>query len=487
MRANYAQPTKDLDQRRPDCESPLALLPFTEKLQNNMKAMSSKFPPPPPTPVPKAKSASAAAGKMPPPPPPLETPLATETLPPIEGPPTTGPISLKLRAEAAEAKRTNAQRIPDGFPEAVTALFIIARSDIGPAPKHMFELIRTLGGTGFRILIASPVNPPFAFEFKKQAEHFVNIPHREFSFRALMKLRRTIKKYNVNLIHSHGRAAGVYSRLLGFLTGAAVVHTYHGIQSDSSFQGEMKLLVDRILARFKFDPVFFSSTERQRALAKGVVLESREAQIIEDAVDLKRYPKRKNANLAFGKVNPEKPETLTKIRVGAYLRPENRRSFEPFLKLAKEFSGIAQFSCAGVSRNTLSQKGAIPDSLEIVGPIADPTEWLYSLDTVVNTTLSEAPLLDSLEAMAAGCVCILSDIPPHRKLQEQNAALLFDPASPETFASALASLRKDIALREMLLGNSRYMLERFHDADTFKSKFIETYRQGIKRALGLVL
>lgn len=401
--------------------------------------------------------------------------------------PTTGPISLQARAAAAEAKRSTAQRIPDGFPEAVTALFIIARSDVGPAPKHMFELIRSLKPSGFRILIASPVNPPFAFEYKKQAEHFINIPHREFNFKALMKLRRTIKKYDVNLIHSHGRAAGVYSRLLGYMTKVAVVHTYHGIQSDSSFSGEMKHWLDKFLARFKFDPVFFSESERQRAIDKGVVLASRESQIIEDAVDLKRFPKRKNANLAFGKVQKGNPETQAIIRVGAFLRPENRRSFEPFLKLAKDCGDIAQFTCAGVSRNTLSQKGAIPESLEVVGPLADPLEWMYSLDVLVSTTLSEAPVIDSLEAMAAGCICILSDIPSHTKLFEQHAALLFDPMAPDSFRTALATARDDLPTREMILGNSRYMVERFHDADTFKSKLMETYRQGIKRALGLVL
>lgn len=451
-----------------------------------MKVMSSKFPPPA-APKPPTAPIGSALGKMPPAPPPIEPPLATETLPPVEGPSSTGPFSLQTRAENAEAKRTNAQRIPDGFPEAVTALFIIARSDVGPAPKHMFEVIRTLKGTGFRILIASPVNPPFAFEYKKQAERFINIPHRDFSFSSLMKLRRTIKKYNVNLIHSHGRTAGVYSRLLGFLTKVAVVHTYHGIQTDTSASGNVKLFVDQILARFKFDPVFFSANERERAIAKGVVLASREAQIIEDAVDLKLYPKRKNANLAFGKVQPGKPETQNKIRVGAHLRPENRRSFEPFLKLAKECSGIAQFTCAGVSRTTLAQKGAIPEGLEVVGPVADPTEWMYTLDAMVNTTLSDAPILDSLEAMAAGCICILSDTPAHIKLHEQNSALIFDPKSPDTFKSALAVARDDRAMREGILGNSRYMIERFHDADAFKTKLLEIYRQGIKRALGLVL
>jgi glycosyltransferase involved in cell wall biosynthesis len=175
------------------------------------------------------------------------------------------------------------------------------------------------------------------------------------------------------------------------------------------------------------------------------------------------------------------------IRVGAFLRPENRQSFEPFLKLAKECAGLAQFSCAGVSRHSLAQKGSVPENLEILGPIADPMQWIYSLDVLVNTTLSEVPIIDSLEGMAAGAVCILSDIPVHVKLHEQNAALLFDAKNPETFKAALATARDDLATREMILGNARYMVERFHDADSVKAKIMETYRQAIKRALGLVL
>lgn len=392
-----------------------------------------------------------------------------------------------LRAQTAEAKKGVVQRIPDGFPEAVTVLFIIARSDSGPAPKHMLELVRSLKETGFRILIASPVNPPFAFEYKKQADHFVNIPNRDFSLKALWRLRRAIRKNKVNLIHSHGRTGGVYSRLLGLMTGAAVVHTFHGVQVENSFDGIIKLWVDKFLSNLKFDPIFFSKTEQERALEKRIVRADREAAIIEESVNLSRFPKRKIANLAFAKVIASNPETFKKIRVGALLRQENRRSFESFLKLAKDCAPFAQFTCAGVTRLALAQKGTIPDSLEVVGPVADHIEWMYSLDVLVNTSPSEAPMIDSLEAMAAGTICVMSDIPSHAPFEQQHAALLFDPKSPETFRKAVAKVRDDLAFREMILGNSRYMVERLHDTDTFRMKLMDVYRQGVKRALGLVL
>ena len=402
-------------------------------------------------------------------------------------PPAPQPVRVRPTEVELKEKKAGFQPTPDGFPGPTSVLLITARSDAGRPPQHIIELIRTLKNTGIRVFVASPVNPPYGYELKKMADKFIPIPHREFSFSAMMRVRKSILKHHINIIHSHGRTAGVYSRLLGFMTNAAVLHTYHGIQSETGINGQIKLTIDRILAGFKFDPIFASQAERTKALQKGVVKEAREAHIVDNAIDLERFPKRKHNTQALGKVDRAKPETLTQIRVGAILRPESTKGHEQFLKMVQEMKGQATFVCAGMPREKIAKIGAIPDNLEILGPLPDPLQFLYSLDVFVSTSMGDGQVINSLEAMAAGCVCLLSNVVAHEPLEKQHAAVLFDPTSVQSFAKALTDVRNDKALRDMVLENSRYMLERFHDAGTFKSKIMELYRTGAKRHAGLVL
>lgn len=378
-------------------------------------------------------------------------------------------------------KKSGYHGTPEGFPGPTTVLLMTARSDSGRAPQQILELMRMLKSTGIRIFVASPVNPPYGYEIKKLADKFIPIPHREFSFSAMLRVRQSIRKHKIGIIHSHGRTAGVYSRLLGFLTGVSVIHTYHGIQSESGFKGQFKLLVDKILAGFDFDAIFSSEAERQKALQKGVAKDDRETFVIENAVDLERFPKRKHGQTPMGQIDRAKPESFTSVRIGALLRPESTRGHEHFLRIVQECAGQANFTCAGMTREKLAKIGTIPANLEIVGPLADPTSWLYSLDMFVSTSTGDGQVVGSLEAMAAGAICVLSNVSAHQAFEKHHAAILFDPKSVQGFQKVLSDLLNDKAVRDMVLGNSRYMLERFHDGHTFKAKILELYRGAAKR------
>ena len=149
----------------------------------------------------------------------------------------TGPISRAISNTENRASRS-AQVTPDGFPGPATIMFITGRTDSGPALKHMIDLINMSKKAGLRVFIACPTNPPFGFEFKKLADKLVVIPSRKFSLASLFYLRERIKKYEIDIVHSHGRTAGVYSRLLGRMTKAAIIHSPHGYSDDSSFNGK---------------------------------------------------------------------------------------------------------------------------------------------------------------------------------------------------------------------------------------------------------
>lgn len=398
-----------------------------------------------------------------------------------------GPVSRAISKAEAKVGAAGNQITPDGFPGPTTIMFVTAKSDSGAMAKHIIDLINMAKKSGIRVVVASPSNPPYGFEFKKLADKFLMIPPRKFSFGTLFYLRKQIKKYKVNIVHSHGRAAGVYSRLLGRMTKASIVHSPHGIAGDGGARGKLKLLIEKALADFKYDAVFSSQNERMKALEVGTLKKSTEAYVIDNAIDLTKYPVRKNAAIALSKVDFAKPETYWNIRIGASLRPESPRGIGTFLKLVKDAASCGKFTCIGMTRQQLTQFGTIPSNLEILGPVPDATAWLYSLDIFVSTSTSEGQVVGANEAIAAGAICMLSKISPHEAFAKHHAALLFDTKSSQDFISVLNTLVCDRSLRDMLLGNSRYMLERFNDAESFRVSFMDVYRSSVKRAAGLIL
>ncbi len=397
-------------------------------------------------------------------------------------------INDAARTDSVEMRKLMRDgQVPDGFPGPTTVLFICTRTDSGIAPKQIVDISNVIRPMGLKVFVASPMNPPFGLELKRVADKLINIPARDFSIRALFRLRRQVVKYGINVIHSHGRTAGVYSRLLGMMTGVSVVHTFHGIPIDNSIGGKIRHFVDQLLGISKYIPIFGSAAEKERALERKLMSVEHEAILIESPVNLANFPKRKMTIAPFCKVNREQPETLKLIRIGGFLRPESTRGHEVFLKLAKETENQGQWTCAGFTKDKLIRFGVPPKTLEVAGPMSDPTKWLYSLDVFVSTSTGDGQIYGSLQAMAAGCVCLLSNVPAHQGFLKHQAALLFDPKEPTSFATALNDVRNDKALRDMLLGNARYMLERFHNAETFQGKLLEIYRSSAKRTAGLVL
>lgn len=116
--------------------------------------------------------------------------------------------------------------MPDKAPN---VLMISARSDIGGGPSHMWLLVQGLADRA-DIYAALPDDGIF---FKKLSgvigdERVFTIPRQRFTLKALWGLRGFCKRSRIELIHSHGKGAGLYSRFLGFALGVPVIHTLHG-------------------------------------------------------------------------------------------------------------------------------------------------------------------------------------------------------------------------------------------------------------------
>lgn len=350
-------------------------------------------------------------------------------------------------------------------------LLITARADHGGGPRHILDLLRAFqparAAGEIEFYIGSPDQEPYGPQFHQLTKEFFEIPSRSFSPFTLFRLLRVVRRARIDVIHSHGRGAGVYSRLLGFLSGVRVLHTFHGIHRDPSVHGRIKLLVDQFFAFFSFTPIYVSKNEEREAFEFGCVREGTNGHVIENAVDTSRFKKRKS---------PPFSDSTKPIGFGAFLRPDLAKGPDLFLRLATDLAAEGEWSCAGISREELASYGDVPLHLDIQGRLREPTEWLQSLDVFVSTARNEGLPLGVLEAMAAGCACILSDIPAHQQFAHDGSAILFNPLDSRTFLTATSRIESDPKVSLEIIENAglaidkRYSLSSF--AKTLKSLYL---------------
>lgn len=321
------------------------------------------------------------------------------------------------------------------LPRAPVVLLISARADLGGGPKYLEDFARALlsseesGGNLAKdhLFIAAPDELPFGPRFRSLASAFFPLPHRSFSFIAFFRLLRFARKHGVNIIHSHGRGAGVYSRLMKPF-GFTIVHTYHGIHQDPSLLGRLKLAIDRILYFFTDLFLFVSENEKQ------------------DAIRIHLNPPSDNRIL-----HPIAPPCFlggssqfqSPVRLGCIARFDYQKGLDLLFRHLSEFKktypAIAwTFTLAGGKGLHIPEE--IRTHVSEIGPTSTPLEFLRGLDVYVSSSRWEGLPITVLEAISQGLPVLLSRVRGHGYFEEQGVATAFDLEDSKDFTAKLSAL-----------------------------------------------
>jgi len=167
-------------------------------------------------------------------------------------------------------------------------LFISLRSDYGGGPTHMYDLVTGLNSP-FEKYVACPIQKPFYDMYKESNIKLFPLPFRVFSLSRFVELLRFARKNNIDIIHSHGKGAGIYSRLLGLLTNTPVVHTFHGIHYGRYAYWKQRLYftVERCLSKLTKCIINVSDAEHDEGVRLKLFSKAK-ARVIYNGIDVKK-------------------------------------------------------------------------------------------------------------------------------------------------------------------------------------------------------
>lgn len=320
----------------------------------------------------------------------------------------------------------------------VKVLHITSRADIGGGPKHVLDLVQGLNKLKtVESYIAAPENYHFSYDFKESCKKFISIPHRKFSPITFIKLLYFIKQNEIGILHSHGRGAGVYSRLLSFF-GLSVIHTFHGVHAEKSLIGLVKVYLDKILKLCTKQFICVSYDEEMKAKDIGF-LHNQKVSVIHNGVNISEINQRRIEKQDILNVTLLSRLTYQK---GIDLLIHNLRNF-PYKNIKINIYGDGEDDA--LIKNLIASN-KLNHLITLKGSTTKPLEVLSETDIFLSSSRWEGFPISVLEAMASGLPCLLSNVTGHNDFSN-SVIKFYDLYDSNDFQSSLSELANNYDLR----------------------------------------
>lgn len=335
----------------------------------------------------------------------------------------------------------------------------------------MINLAGRLDQEGFKTLVAAgrpePGEGDMLEELAATDVQFETIPFLQRGlnpindFKALGLLRRLVRSFRPDLIHTHTAKAGLLGRLAASAGKPCPVrvHTYHGHVLDSyfgSFRSTLFRSLERNLAGATGALIAVAPSVRDELVARHGVGEWSQYQIIPSGLPVLDLDGARSLREELGLGDA--------LVIGFVGRLVPIKGFEEFLEaipgVVTQVPGV-RFLVAGDGplrslALSFARKPPWDEVLCMAGLRSDRERILRTLDIMALPSRKEGLPTVLLESALAGVPVVASRIPGVTDLfDESREALLFEPRSARSLADALARLCADPDLGKRLALHAR--------------------------------
>lgn len=356
---------------------------------------------------------------------------------------------------------------------------ITVRADHGGGPEHLYQVCMHLAAT-HTISIACPNDEPYSDRFSSiQTLHKrITIPHRAISFFSFVNLIRFIYAEDIDLIHSHGKGAGVYGRLLAFTTRRASVHTFHGLHI-----GEYSTIRKKLYRRL--EQLLWQLSDQVIAVSQG------------EAAEVLQFLKVSPTKLTIipnGVVIPEEPllkkpsSVLNVVSVSRYDAQKNPKALLEIARGIKAAKAKIRIVVIGEgplfehTRRTIVEEH-LTDVIHLAGATRHPRMEMRKASVALSTSRWEGMPLALLEAMSEGLAIVASDVVGNNDIvTDGEQGYLFSVEDTDQAVQHLIALSNDGEQLAKLAENARQDAGQHYSAHTMAAKVAQVYRKLFDRS-----
>ena len=348
-------------------------------------------------------------------------------------------------------------------------LMISSSSSLGGGTKHMFMLGERLENK-FKIYYAIPKNSVFK-KFLNKSNH-IDISERSITIKDIKNLKKFVKFNSIDIIHAHGKGAGVIGRLIKIYTNTPLIYTFHGIhlKCHNWLNILIYIIYEFIFGWVDSQKILVSKSEEKYAKSSYIFLGKR-YKIINNGVP--NMPKK--ANKEFGKMF-DKSSKKSKLDVITICRFVNQKNIKDIINIALRLPKI-NFSIIGDGPlweeiNSIILKRKVKNVF-LEGRKKNVFKYLYKSDIYLSTSLYEGLPISILEAMSVGLPIVASDVIGNcDTIEDGKSGFLYDLNDIDLAIYHLNKLKRSFALRKKI-GNEAFKRQRKIFSN---NKMIENYK-----------
>jgi len=276
----------------------------------------------------------------------------------------------------------------------------------------MFDIIANIDRGKFTPFAALPDEEPFYGRIGAAGVKTLPIKKRAVSIFDFYELAKFVYSNNIDIVHSHGKGAGVYSRLLKlFCPRVKIVHTFHGFHYDNMPAAKiwMHKSTEKLLSGFTDRFVNVSEGEQLQYMLAGL-LDFRKTVIIKNHVPLESL-KLMESFIKQSKFSASNDDGIIRFCAAARFDPVKQMPFlvESFVKALNRIDlqgkikllligGGEEFeTCRG-----LADKMNAGSAIEFLGERPDALEIMAKCDIYISASRREGLSMSMLEAAALG-------------------------------------------------------------------------------------
>ncbi|SMC50237.1 Glycosyltransferase involved in cell wall bisynthesis [Desulfocicer vacuolatum DSM 3385] len=357
-------------------------------------------------------------------------------------------------------------------------LHVIDTSGPGGAETVFLDMVTRIDPTRFHsIPVVSNTGWLFDQLTKKGFSPVVVKSRGSFALSYLRVLVRLVRKYRIDLIHSHLFGANVYCSIAGIITRTPVIATFHGYVDVS---GHSHLL------KFKFKiinwgarRVVFVSHGLKNTYVERHGIRPRLTQVIYNGVNTQKFRYYKDSFLreAFS-LSPRH------ILIGSVGNIREPKGYDVLLqaafRLKKKIKDV-KFFIAGEGSGPLYERLlalrkdlGLETCVLFIGFLSEPVTLLNGVDIFLLPSRSEGFSIATIEAMACGKpVVVTKSGGPEEIIADRSCGILIEPENPDVMADTLLDLINGPDVMDLLGRNAVRIVEaRFSIA-----KSVEKYQR----------
>jgi glycosyltransferase involved in cell wall biosynthesis len=373
-------------------------------------------------------------------------------------------------------------------------LFISVSTKVGGGGSILYDIIRNMKASckQYNYFMAAPNDGVF---FKKTSDLNVkvcDIDMLSINIRSFFQVYRCVVNNDIHLIHTNGKGAGIYGRLIGLILRVPVVHSFHGFHFEhlGFFRRYIYLLSERVLSYLTKRYIFVSNGEREKFLS-NIYTSQDKCTVIYNGFDCEKMPK---ISISKSDIYPlVDSNDILLINLARIVQQKGILELVYASKIVIGRLKNIKFIVFGdvlnddelngkdlLYRNTVIstiKELNIEDNFYILPRTDESLIYLKSADIFISTSYGEGFSLSLIEAMMLEIPIIASNVTGNNDAIDHNInGLLVDPMNINDISNTILKLALDKDLKSKLSKNAKDKALRLYSVKEQIRKISDIYK-----------